>query len=91
MQSNGTRTSARLLGVGLVLLAAAVAAVVVLGPLVFGVLRYRTSATSMNQIIGGDAAALIVVAPVTVAVGVLAIRRHPAAPVLALAPSIFVL
>jgi hypothetical protein len=74
----------------LVLLAAAVAVVVVLGPLVFDVLRYRTSPTSMNQIIGGDAAALIVVVPVTVAVGLLAIRRHPAAPVLALAPSIFV-
>jgi hypothetical protein len=80
----------RLLGVGLVLLGAAVAVVAVLGPLVFGVLRYRTSATSLNQILGGDAAVLMVVVPVSVAVGVLAIRRHPAAPVLALAPSIFV-
>jgi hypothetical protein len=83
------RTSDRLLGAGLALLAAAVAVVAVLGPLVFDVLRYRTSATTMNQIVGGDAAALCVVAPVTVAVGVLALRGHPAAPVLALAPSIF--
>jgi hypothetical protein len=48
---------------------------------VFGMLRYRTSPTSLNQIIGGDAAALTVVVPVTVAVGVLAVRGHPAAPV----------
>jgi hypothetical protein len=67
-----------------------VAAVAVLGPLVFDVLRYRISPTSLNQIVGGDAAALTVVAPITLVVGVLAIRRHPAAPVLALAPSIFV-
>jgi hypothetical protein len=84
------RTRTPLLGAGLLLLGAAVAAVAVLGPLVFGVLRYRISPTSLNQIIGGDAAALTVVAPITVAVAVLAIRGHPAAPVLALAPSIFV-
>jgi hypothetical protein len=80
----------RLLGVGLLLLGAAVAVVAMLGPLVCDLLRYRTSATTMNQILGGDAAVLTVVVPVTVAVGVLALHRHPAAPVLALAPAIFV-
>lgn len=90
MQTYEVNTRDRLLGMGLVLLGAAVAVVAVLGPLVFDVLRYHTSATSMNQIIGGDAAVLMVVAPVSVAVGVLAIRGHPAAPVLALAPSVFV-
>jgi hypothetical protein len=60
------RTRTPVLGAGL-LLGAVVAAVAVLGPLVFGVLRYRISPTSMNQIIGGDAAALTVVAPITVA------------------------
>lgn len=84
------RAGSRLLGGGLILLGTAVAAVAVLGPLVSGVLRYRTSPTSLNQIIGGDAATLAVVAPATVAVGVLALRGHRAAPVLALAPSIFV-
>jgi hypothetical protein len=84
------RTQNRLLGGGLVMLGAAMAIVAVLGPLVLDVLRYRISATSLNQIIGGDAAALAVVVPITVAVGVLAIRGHRAAPVLALAPSIFV-
>jgi hypothetical protein len=84
------KTGFRLLGAGLVVLGAAVAAVAALGPLVAGALRYRVSPTSLNQIIGGDATALAVVAPIAVAVGVLAIRGHPAAPVLALAPSIFV-
>jgi hypothetical protein len=84
------RSSNRVLGFGLLLLATAVATVAALGPLLLGVLRYRISATSVNQIIGSDAAALTVVVPVTVAVAVLAIRGHPAAPVLALAPSVFV-
>jgi len=84
------RTATRLLGAGLLVLGAMVGAVAVLGPLVLDVLRYRISATSLNQIIGGDAATLAVVVPVTVAVGVLAVRGHPAAAVLALAPSIFV-
>ncbi len=79
-----------LLGIGLPVLGAAVATVAALGPLGFDLLRYRISPTSLNQIIGVDAAALTVVAPITVAVAVLAIRGHPAAPVLALAPSIFV-
>jgi hypothetical protein len=90
MQRYGIDTRDRLLGVGLMLLAAAVAVVAVVGPLVFDVLHYRTSATSMNQILGADAATLVVVVPVSLAVGLLAIRGHPAAPVLALAPSIFV-
>jgi hypothetical protein len=90
MQTYDQKARDRLLGVGLVLLGAAVAVVAVMGPLVLDVLRYRTSATSMNQIIGGDAAVLMVVAPVSIAVGVLAMCRHRAAPVLALAPSIFV-
>jgi hypothetical protein len=84
------RTQNRLLGAGLLALGAVMAMVAVLGPLVLDVLRYRVSLTSLNQIIGGDAAALTVVVPITVVVGVMAIRGHPAAPVLALAPSIFV-
>ena len=71
------RTDTRLLGAGLAVLGAAVAAVAVLGPLVLDVLRYRISATSLNQIIGGEAAALTVVVPVIVAVGVLADPSSP--------------
>ncbi|GIF18834.1 hypothetical protein BJ973_005879 [Actinoplanes tereljensis] len=63
------RTGSRLLAAGLIALGAGVGAVAVLGPLLLGVLRYRISATSLNQIVGSDAAALVVVVPVTVAIG----------------------
>ncbi|MFG2045468.1 hypothetical protein [Dactylosporangium sp. NPDC048998] len=79
----------RLLGAGLILLGAVVAATAVLGPLVTGVLRYHTSGTTLNQVMGGDAAALAVVAPYCLVVGVLSLRGHPAAPVLALPPAVF--
>jgi hypothetical protein len=79
----------RWLGVGLILLGTVVAAVALLGPLVTGVIHYRTSATTLNQVIGGDAAALAIVAPICVLVGILAVRGHPAAPVLAIAPAIY--
>jgi len=62
-QPAAVRTESRLLGAGLIPLGTAVTAVAVLGPLVSGVLRYRTSPTSLNQIIGGDAAALAALAP----------------------------
>ena len=79
----------RLLGIGLIALGAAIATAALLGPLVLNVLSYRTSPTTLNQIVGSDAAALIVVAPVSVLIGLLALRGHRAAPVLALAPAIF--
>lgn len=79
----------RWLGIGLVLMGAVVAAVALLGPLVTGIIRYRTSATTLNQITGGDAAALVVVAPICLLVGILALRGHPAAPMLAIAPAVF--
>jgi hypothetical protein len=81
----------RWLAAGLILLGAVVAATALLGPFVTDVIHYRTSDTTLNQIVGGDAAALVIVAPFTVAVGVLALRGHPAAPVLAVAPAGYVL
>ncbi len=81
--------SHRWFGVGLLLLGSVIAARSLSGPLVTGAIRYRTSATTLNQITGGDAAALLIVAPICLAVGVLALRGHPAAPVLALAPALF--
>lgn len=62
---------------------------VVLGPLILGVIRFRTSVSGLNQIQGGDLAALAVVAPVCLLVGLLAWRGHAAAPALALAPAMF--
>jgi len=74
---------------GLLLLGAVIAASSLLGPFGAGAIRYHTSDTTLNQVIGGDAAALLLVAPVCFVVGVLAWRGHPAAPVLALAPALF--
>jgi hypothetical protein len=83
--------SNRWLAVLLVLLGSGVAASGVLGPLVTGTIHYRTSATTLNQIVGGDLAALLLVAPLSVAVAALAWRRHPAAPALALGPAVYAL
>ena len=79
----------RLLGAGLFALGALVIVYAVLGPLVLDVIHFRTTASGLNQIRGGDLAALVVVVPVCMAVGWLAWQGHPAAPVLALAPAIF--
>lgn len=79
----------RLLGAGLVLLAGVIIAYAIMGPLVLGLIRFRTSSSGLYQIRGADLAALAVVVPVCFAVGTMAWRNHPAAPVLALAPSLF--
>jgi hypothetical protein len=79
----------RLLGTALFLLGGLVLLYAVLGPLILDVIHFRTSVSGLNQIRGGDLAALVVVVPVCFAVGWLARRGHPAAPVLALAPAIF--
>ena len=83
------RTTNRLLGVGLASLGGLIIIYAVLGPLVLDVIHFRTSASGLNQIRGGDLAALVVVAPACLAVAWLAWRGHPAAPVLALAPAMF--
>lgn len=79
----------RWLGAALGALGAGVATVAVLGPLVLGVIEHGTSDTTLNQLLGMDAAGLLLVAPFSVAVGVLEWRRDPAAPVLALAPAAY--
>jgi len=81
--------SNRLLGTGLFALAGLIVAYAVLGPLILDVIHFRTSVSGLNQVRGGDLAALVVVAPVCASVGVLAWRGHPAAPVLSLAPAFF--
>jgi hypothetical protein len=81
--------SNRWLATALTGLALGMAAVAVLGPLWAGVLVHRTSATTVNQLVGADAAGLLVVAPVCLVVAVLAWRGHRAAPALALAPAVY--
>lgn len=77
------------LGIGSIALGAGVAAASLLGPLVGGVIEYHVPEDVLNQVMGADAAALALVAPVAIVAGILALRGHPAAPVLALGPAVF--
>lgn len=81
--------SNRLLGVWLFLLGGFIIVYAVLGPLVLNLIHFRTSVSGLDQVRGGDLAALVIVVPVCFTVGVLAWRGHTAAPVLALAPGMF--
>ncbi|HZP74129.1 MAG TPA: hypothetical protein VFA97_12210 [Gaiellaceae bacterium] len=53
------------------------------------VIHYRVSETVRDQTVGLDLASLALVAPLTLGVAVLALRRHPAAPALALGPAAY--
>jgi hypothetical protein len=75
----------------LVVLALGGAAASLLGPLGFDLMHYRTSATTQNQLLGSDAAALFVVGPLTLATAVLVARRHPVGPLLALGVGVYAL
>jgi hypothetical protein len=79
----------RWLPVVLIGLALGIAASSLLGPLVLGLMRYRTSPTTANQLLGSDTAALFVIAPLTLLAAVLAARRHPIAPQLALGIGVY--
>lgn len=83
-------TARRPLGLSSIALGVVVASTALLGPWGVGVIHYRTSPTTLNQIIGADAAAFTVVAPLALVAGILILRQHPVGPVLALAPSVFV-
>lgn len=61
----------------------------ILGPLVLAVLQYRTSDTTVNQIVGGDLAGLVLVAPTAIVAAALLLRVHRAGPVVALAPALW--
>jgi hypothetical protein len=78
-----------MIGIALILMGVGAAATALLGPLVGDVIRYHASQGAINQIMGGDVAALFLVAPVSVWAGILALRGHRAAPILALGPSVF--
>ena len=63
----------------------------VLGPLGLGLMTYRTSPTTLNQLLGSDAALLFVGAPVVLVAAALVRRGHPAAPFLTVGVSVYVL
>ncbi|HZD24300.1 MAG TPA: hypothetical protein VE569_13005 [Acidimicrobiia bacterium] len=77
--------------VGLFLLGVGAAVVALLGPLVGEVIRYHASKGAVNQIIGGDVAGLVLVAPVSILAAILVWRGHLAGPVLALGPAVYAL
>jgi hypothetical protein len=77
------------LGIGLLGLGVGLAVLSALGPLLLGVIDYRVTETYRNETIGLDAVSLALVAPAAIAVGVLALRRHASAPVLALGPAAY--
>ena len=88
--AGGSAAFTRLLGWGLLALAAALAVNSILGPFAAGVVEYPVSETLGNQTIGLDAASLLVVAPILCALGLLALRGHTATPVLSLGPAGYV-
>lgn len=79
------------LALALMILGAGAALVALLGPLVGDVIRYHASEGAVNQIIGGDVAGLVLVAPVSILAGILVWRGHVAGPVLALGPAVYAL
>jgi GNAT superfamily N-acetyltransferase len=79
----------RALGTALLVLGAGLASNSLLGPLLTGVVHYRFSASTYNQLLGLEAVSLLLVAPLCVVAGILALRRHPAAPVLGIGPATY--
>jgi MFS family permease len=76
---------------GLALVALGVGLIVnsLLGPLVLDAIDYPVSESLLNQTIGLEAVSLFLVAPLCVLAGVLALRGHAAAPVVALGPALY--
>ena len=75
------------LAASLALLAVGVVTAAVLGPLVFEVIEFHLVDDVLNQVMGGDAVALILVAPAAAFAAWLLWQGHPAGPVVALAPA----
>lgn len=72
-------------------LGAGIALASLLGPLTLDLMRYRTSPTTLNQLLGSDAAALFVVAPLAVVAAVLVLRGQAAGALLATGIGVFAL
>ena len=89
VETQRTGQRARWMCPALVALAVGVALAALLGPLTGGPIRYHVSNDALNQVLGGDLVAVALVAPVSMFAALLAWRRHPAAPVVALGPAVF--
>lgn len=75
----------KVIGGACVALGLGVAANSLLGPIGLGVIEYRTPSVGLDQLKGADIASLAVVAPASVAAGVLWWRGHALAPMVSLA------
>jgi hypothetical protein len=90
-EAHGAGAAARSwLGAALLALAAGVAALSLLGPLVSDVIDYRITDLILSQLVGLDAVSLVLVAPLAALAGVLTLRGHALGPVLALGPAAYV-
>jgi hypothetical protein len=87
--ASGGLVMQRFLGWGSIALGLGIAVQAVLGPLVLGLIEHRAEPSTVSQVVGGDAAALVVIAPVAIVAGVLALRRHRAAPLLVMGPGVY--
>lgn len=81
--AEATQRGRRLLALVLIALGVALAAASLLGPLGLEVLDYRTSPTTLNQLLGSDAAALFVIAPLCLVAAYLVDRGRLTGPPLA--------
>lgn len=90
VSANRPRRSS-LLAATVAALATAIAATSLVGPLVLDLMRYRTSPTTLNQLLGSDAAALFVIAPLGLVAAVLVAQRRPAGALLATGVGAFAL
>ena len=79
------------LGGGLIAMGVGLAVTSVLGPLVTGIIRYRVTGLMRTQLEAADAVSLIVVAPVSVALGMAALRGARLTAPLALVPATYTL
>lgn len=86
-RGGGRRDAA--LGIALLLLGAGAAAVALLGPLALGLVRYHASTGAVNQIVGGDVAGLVLVAPAALAAGLLVLSGRRNGAVLGLGPAAY--
>jgi hypothetical protein len=75
----------------LLALATGMATASVLGPVMTGVMEYRTSPTTLNQLLGSDAAALFVIAPLTTLAAVLVAHGRAAGTALATGTGVYAL
>lgn len=71
------------------MLALTMAAAAALGPVLLNLMHYRTSPTTLNQLIGSDTATLYVIAPLGALAAAACHRRHPAGALLASGVGVF--